>query len=439
MTKPSPSNYYLTMKLLSKTIPSGACPHRLEIVSLTLILFIALASLAHADNGWTRFRGPNGSGVSDTKIPAKWTDSSYRYKVKLPGTGVGSPVIWNHKIYLLTADEKSGTRTALCLDEETGKILWDKDFKAAAARHHPLNSMASTTAAVNESGVFFTWGNKEALSIVGLDHKGKVLWQESREPITEGHGFGASPILYKNLMILGNDHKDDGNLIALDAKTGKLKWKIDRESQRITFSVPCLYPDKNGKAQLLFVNWIHGMTGVNPESGKVLWENRAFPTEKSERAIASPVLAGDLMIGVCGFTKYPKHIVALRLVNNNKTEEVWRIEAEIPHIPTPVVYKEHLFLVEDKGLVSCYTHKDGKKVWSEQLEDYKLFYGSPVVAGGKIFIASKDGSVAVFEASDKFKLLARNELGEECKSTPAITKDSMYIRTLTHLFAIDAE
>ena len=421
------------------TLPK-AYPHHLKRSLLYMLSSILLLSAASwADNSWTRFRGPNGCGVSETRIPAKWSDSSYRYKVKLPGTGIGSPVIWDKKIYLLTADQDSGARTALCIDEKTGRILWDKDFEAAASRHHPLNSMASTTAAVNEDGVFFTWGNKVALTIAGLDHKGTALWQKDREPIVEGHGFGASPILYKDLLILGNDHKDDGNLIALDATSGELKWKIDRESQRITYSMPCLYPDKNGEPQLLFVNWIHGMTGVNPETGKVLWENRVFPTAKNERAIASPVLAGDLMIGVCGFTKYPKHVVALRLVGNTKTEEVWRIEEEIPHIPTPVVYKEHIFLVEDGGLVSCYTHKDGKKVWSEQLEDYKIFYGSPVIAGDNVFIISKGGSVAVFKAAGKYQFMARNELGEECKSTPAITEDAMYIRTLTHLFAIDAE
>jgi outer membrane protein assembly factor BamB len=410
-----------------------------SFVGLTVILFFNLVPLAYSDNVWTRFRGPNGSGVSDTQIPSQWDEESYRYKIKLPGTGIGSPVIWDNKIYLLTADEESGTRTVLCINEQTGKILWKKDFEAAASNHHSLNSMASTTGAVDENGVFFTWGNKEELAIAGLDHDGNVLWKVSREPIVEGHGFGSSPILYNNLVILANDHIENGNLVALDVKTGKLAWEIDRESKRITFSVPCLYTDKDNNRQLLFVNWIHGMTGVNPESGKVLWENRVFPVDKNERAIASPVLAGDLMIGVCGFTNYPKHIVALRLVNNTTTEEVWRIEEEIPHIPTPVVYKDYLFLVEDKGLVSCYTHKDGKKVWSEQLEDYKIFYGSPVIAGGKVFIISKGGSVAVFNASGEFKFLARNELGEECKSTPAITEDTMYVRTLTHLFAINGE
>ena len=144
--------------------------------TLVIIIF-HLTSFLYSGSEWTRFRGPNGAGVSDTKIPAAWNADSFRYKVKLPGTGIGSPVIWKNRIYLLSADEESGTRTALCIDKKNGKISWKKDFKAAPSRHHPLNSMASTTAAVGEKGVFFTWGTKKELTIAGLDHKGKVLWK----------------------------------------------------------------------------------------------------------------------------------------------------------------------------------------------------------------------------------------------------------------------
>ncbi|MBC8324963.1 MAG: PQQ-like beta-propeller repeat protein [Verrucomicrobia subdivision 3 bacterium] len=353
-----------------------------------------------------------------------------QWKTPLPGTGHGSPVVWGKKIFLLCADQNTAARTVVCVNAEDGVILWNHAHAAGKHKHHKQNSFASSTPTVDGERVYFSWGTPEQLTIATYTLAGKLAWETHLGPVKGGHGFGASPILHEGLVILNNDQDGESSLIALDARTGKVKWNTPRQSKRLTYSTPVLFRD-----QLIFTNWTHGITGIDPANGKVLWENRVFPAASNERAIGSPIVAGNLVIGSCGFVTKLKHVVALR-PKGKLMEEVWRIEKSVPHIPTPLVLGENIFLWNDLGVVTCAEVATGKIRWSERAIRSGKFFGSPVAADGKIYCAEASGTIVVLRGDGEFEPLAQNDLGETCHSTPAIANGAMYVRTYQTLFSI---
>tara|TARA_Y100001934_G_C12311651_1_gene755237 strand:- start:188 stop:1408 length:1221 start_codon:yes stop_codon:yes gene_type:complete len=400
----------------------------------TLLVTLALTATLAAEN-WPRFRGPNGAGVSAAPIPVQWKPDQIKWKTPLPGVGHGSPIVWEDRVYLLCANENTGQRTAVGLNTKTGKIVWKKSFTADKHRHHKQNSFASTTPAADHSGVYFTWGTPEALTLIAFKHDGTVIWRANLGPVKGGHGFGASPIILGDLVVLNNDQDGDSSLIAVDKASGALKWKTPRQSQRLTYSTPCLYQAPGRDPELIFTNWHHGITGIDPATGKVNWENDVFGKPAKERAIGSPIIAGDLVIGTCGFVTNLKHVVALR-PKGGLMEEAWRIEKSVPHIPTLLLLGKNLFLWNDQGVVTCADAATGKVKWTERAIRSGRFLGSPVAANGKIYCAEASGKIVVLRGDGEFGLLAENDLDDTCHTTPAISNGIMYIRTYTQLFAI---
>ncbi|MGY8672309.1 MAG: PQQ-binding-like beta-propeller repeat protein [Verrucomicrobiia bacterium] len=399
------------------------------------ILTFAFVLCASAEN-WTRFRGPNGSGLSGDSIPAKWSEKNFKWRTSLPGVGHGSPVVWGDRVFLLAGNEENADRIPVCVDAKSGKILWTKTIGTKKHRHHRQNTFASSTPAVDAEHVYFTWGTPEKLTLLAYTHDGKQVWDADLGPVKGGHGFGASPVVVGKLLVLNNDQDGKSTLIAVDRRTGQVRWSIPRSSKRLTYSTPCLYRNQKGEDELIFTNWQHGITAVDPKTGNVLWENDdVFGKPSSERAIGSPVIAGDLVIGSCGFVTKLKHVVALRPIpGQSKAEEVWRIERSVPHIPTPIVVGKFIYLWNDQGILTCANNQTGEVYWNERLGGEG--YSSAVSADGKIFRIGRDGEVQVIPANGKFEVIATNDLNEKCFGTPAIANGVMFIRTFENLVAI---
>lgn len=420
---------------------------------LILLFLYFTVSLPAEETKWNRFRGPNGTGIDTSEeLPVKWTDKNFEWKTAIPGKGHGSPVIWGDRIFLLSAvaeplpptneAKKKKKRkgkpalpykwVALAVSRSSGKILWKKEFSPRKFKGHRFNSPATSTAAVNQDRVIFSWGTADELTLVSLSHEGELQWEKNMGPVVGGHGFGASPILHNGLVILNNDQeKGAGNLFALKADSGDEAWTVSRKSLRISYSVPCIYHDN-----LVFVNWQHGFTAINPANGQVVDDKSVFNLDTNERAISSPVVVGDLVIGTCGFTANPKHCVAMKLVDGKWTE-VWRVEKNVPHIPSVIARDDLLFLWDDAGIVTCVETATGKQVWKERLPNMEgSCFGSPVSDGKHIFCADESGNIHVIAASDTYQYLTFNPLGETCKTTPAIAGGTLYIRTEGTLHAI---
>lgn len=407
---------------------------------LFLVSLFSVVTPSFADN-WTRFRGENGSGVSEAaKFPAQASDSDYAWKIDLPAIGHGSPVVWGDRVFVLCGDEKTGTRIPMALDLATGKTLWQHQVEAGKYKGHRFNSPASTTPAVDADAVYFSWGTAAALTLAAYDHSGAVLWTTDLGPVVGGHGFGASPMVFGDLVVLNNDQeKENGFLVALHRKTGAIAWKTPRKSARISYSTPVVYPHPKTKEPLLvFTNWTHGFTAINPKDGTIVAEISPFDQETNERAISSPVVWKDLIIGTCGFTSNPKHCVAVRLYDAGKFEEVWRIEKSVPHIPSVILVNDLLYLWDDAGMVTCVKPATGESLWRERVDTEGQTFGSPVSDGSAIFCVDSNGTLHAIAAATEFKQLGHTKLDDTCRSTPAIAGSRLIIRTQSKLFAIKA-
>ncbi|MEM0897006.1 MAG: PQQ-binding-like beta-propeller repeat protein [Verrucomicrobiota bacterium] len=400
-----------------------------------LLILIALSPIPA--NEWPRFRGINGSGVNENaEIPVTWTEEEFLFDVELPGIGHGSPVVYGNRVFLLCADEKTFERMPVCLDATTGELLWKDKVETGKFKGHRFNSPASNTPAADGEQVYFCWGTKEELSVVAYSHDGEERWSKNLGPVVGGHGFGASPAVYGDLVVINNDQdKGNGSLIALDTVSGDVKWKIDRKSERLSYSTPCEVVI-DGKSILIFTNWQHGFTSVDLESGEVLDELATFDLTTNERAISSPIVHGDLVIGTCGFTANPKHCVAVRVRGDGKLEEVWRIERSVPHIPSPLLVGDLVFLWDDKGILTCVDPQTGEEYYRERVPTRGTSYGSPVSDGKTIFNVDDGGNVHAVAVSRGFKVLGMSALKELSRSSPAIANGNLYLRTFTRLIAV---
>jgi len=183
--------------------------------------------------------------------------------------------------------------------------------------------------------------------------------------------------------------------------------------------------------QIIVSSWRLGITGVELATGRPLWQKAVFG-QKQERAIASPLVAGDLVLANCGFAGRDKHVVALRPgATAGSMEEAWRVEKSVPHIPSPIVIGDRAFLWNDLGVITCVKLATGETVWIGRVPGE--FFASPVSDGGRIFGVDKTGVVTVIGVGDQLEVLARHELGEATQATPAIANGCLYLRTLTHL------
>ena len=386
---------------------------------------------------WTRFRGPNGSGVSAaTTVPTSWSADDYNWSVRLPGVGHGSPVVWGERLFVLCEEDDGAERIVLCVDTKTGRELWLRSFSSESHKKHKRNSFASSTPAVDAHHVYATWGTPERATLVALTHEGQAVWEADLGGYRSGHGFGSSPIVYEDLAVLGLDQDGGGSLVALDRMSGEVRWRVPRRGKRATYSTPCVYRRTGRGDELIFTNWQHGITAVDPQSGRTSWELSVFDTTTNERAIGSPIVAGELVIGTCGFVNNPKHAVAVR-PEEDAVREVYRIERMVPHIPTPLAYEGRLYLWDDKGILSAYELESGRKLWQARIGGN--YFGSPVCVNGVLYAMNDAGEVVVVATGAEFRELARIPLGESTHATPAVANGTMFLRTNSQLFSVGGE
>lgn len=386
---------------------------------------------------WTRIRGPNGSGVSAaTTVPVAWSDKDYNWMIDLPGTGHSSPVVWGERLFVTSADEPAGRRYLLCLDAQSGRKLWQGEFPFEKHPKHRFNTFAAGTPAVDAEHVYVVWQSRSKSSVTAFDHAGRQVWQYELGPFQGGHGPAASPIVHEELVIVCHDHEGPSYRVALDRRTGREVWKVDRPGRRACYSTPCVYRPREGPPQIICTHSYEGITSIDPASGTVNWEVRPFG-EFQQRAIGSPVVAGDLVIGTSGFTTGKRNAVAVRpepAGTSWTVEEVYRVSRGAPHIPTPLIYGGLMFLWDDRGIVTCVEAQTGETIWQKRIGG--TFFGSPVCVDGRLYCIDRNGVVVVIEAGREFKLLARNELGEASCATPAVAGGVMYLRTESRLFSL---
>ena len=412
---------------------------------------LAAASLAafaphNTAQEWTRFRGPNGTGISNAKtIPTKISDADVNWKVELPAAGHSAPVLWGDRIFLTSTGDKAGGIDVLCLDAKDGKFIWRRDFPLTPFPRHQFNSYAASTPAVDAERVYVVWNEPEHYRLTALDHEGKTVWQRDFGPFVSQHGCGISPIIYKDKVILGNDQDDqkfvkestrsgESFIVAVNARTGKTVWQTPRRSAVVAYSTPCVYESKNGQPALIFNSQAHGISALDPETGKVLWEyDQAF----DKRTVSSPLIAGELILGSCGSGGGGNFVTAVRAgdpARALKPELAYQMKKSAPYVTTGLVVGGLVWLWSDSGILTCLQASTGDIRYQERVGGD--FFGSPIWVDGRLFCVSTTGELVVVEASDKFNVLHRYPLNELCHSTPAVAGGRLFVRTEKHLWSI---
>jgi len=402
-----------------------------------LLVGAGWAAAARAAEGWTRFRGPNGSGIAEAaNLPVQWAEKDFNWRVKLPGVGHSSPVIWGDKLFLTSGDPKTARRFVLCLRTSDGSTLWQREYESKKHEMNESNSYGTSTPAVDAERVYAYWTTPEEVTLLALMHDGKDAWRRNLGPFVAEHGSGTSPIVFEDKVIVSNDHEGKSSLFALDAKTGKTAWEVVRPKTEVeyhgSYSTPMVYQPEGGPPQVIFTSKAYGMTSVDARAGKVLWEVRdAFPT----RCVGSPILAAGLIIAACGTTE-PQQVTAVRPPSKGAPAKIaYTIEKYAPYVPTPIAKGDLVFLWGDSGRLACLRAATGEQLWKAKLETE--FYGSPILVGDRLYCISQKGEVFVVAAdSDKFSLLGRSPLGEPSYATPAIAAGTLYLRTFSHLISI---
>lgn len=403
---------------------------RTTLASL-LILLLALPVMAQP---WPRFRGPNGEGISEaTAIPVTWTDQDYQWKVKLPGIGQSSPVIWGERIFVTSAVDDA-TQILFCLNTSDGKPRWERRFPSSTHSQHKLNCYASSTPALDATRVYFAWATPKDFFVVALDQeRGEELWRRDLGPFESEHGFGASPIVVEDMVVMVNDQDGKSNVVALDCATGKTRWTAPRRTEKTGYSTPCLYQPEGASPQLILSSWAHGLTGLDPQTGKTIWELGVF----QHRVVGSPMVASGLIVASAGTGGAGKRLVAVRPANPAKGVEAklsYEVTGSLPYVPTAVAKGDLLFLWYDRGVVTCLDAPTGKIHWRERIGgDY---FSSPIRVTDHLYNITRDGKVIVLAASQTFKRLGEIDLGEPTKSTPAVADGVMYVRTLSQVMAV---
>jgi outer membrane protein assembly factor BamB len=392
-----------------------------------------LPNVAAAEN-WNRFRGPNGAGQSDdTSIPTAWEAANFLWKQPLPGVGHSSPVIWDNRLFLTSADAATGEQIVSAFDAHSGEPLWQKKFDAGSYHINDLNSLASSTPAVDADGLYFMWLKDGQVTLAALNHAGDELWRRDIGPFKEQHGFGISPIVIDDLVYVSRYSGTESTITAFDRKTGSVRWNLPQDPGTTAFATPCLLDPSAQKKLLLATSTAAGLTAVDALSGKVMWQG--FKDDLDQRCVSSPIVADGMVFIGCGQGGNGKFLLAVRPGDQNSpAQEAYRLKQNMPQVPTPVVAGDLLFVWSDRGIVSCYDIATGKQNWRERIGGD--FHSSPLRIGNRIFGFSRQGDAVVLAADTKFKVLARNSLNEPCVATPAVADHRLYVRTTSTLFCI---
>jgi outer membrane protein assembly factor BamB len=402
-----------------------------------LVAALLLAAEARAQE-WTRFRGPNGIGVSESKrIPTTWTEKDFRWRVTIPGESHSNPVFWGDQIFLESSLSDARERMILCLKKEDGSELWNRKVALSRNPKHNLNSFASSTPAVDKDRVYALFADAEKYLVKAWDHAGKELWTVNLGPFKSQHGLGTSPVIYDEHLIVANDQDGESFIVALDVKTGKMAWKCPRRGveQNTAYGTPTILERKGQPTQILTTSFAHGISGLDAKTGAMLWEAHVF----DKRSVSSPVVVGDLVFGSCGSGGGGNFVAAVKLGGKGDVTSshlAYTVKGSAPYVPTMVSSGERLFWIADDAVATCIDPPTGRIVWKERVGDKVAFYGSPVLIDGRIYQCSSRGEMVVLAASDEFKILARNPMGEGSHSTPCVDGDRLYLKTFTHLVCL---
>jgi outer membrane protein assembly factor BamB len=423
---------------------------------------------AWAADNWPQFRGPASRGIADdADLPEHWSDTqNVLWKQPVAGRGWSSPIVWGHRVLLTTVTSDGVMEEAkrglyfggerrqppeakhqwrvLCFDLNNGRLLWDRlcHEGVPASTVHLKNSYASETPATDGQRVYAYFGNQ---GLYALDLDGNPLWSKKTGPYKTrlGWGTGSSPIVYRDRVFVVNDNEEESFVLALDAKTGEELWRKPRD-EKSNWATPFIW--QNGKRTELVTSGTNKVRSYDLE-GNLLWELAGM----SSIAIPTPFASDELLYLSSGYIMDKKRpVFAVRpgasgdiSPKDGETSSdfiAWYQQEAGPYNPSPVLYKDYLYVLLDRGMLACYDAKSGNIVYEKKrLPNGRAFTSSPWAYNDKIFCLNEFGTTFVVKAGPEFEILYTNDLPEDtmCMSSPAIAGRKLLLRTDKLLYCFE--
>ena len=423
---------------------------------------------AATESNWPSYRGRNAAGIAEGySLPERWnveTGENILWKTPLPGLSHSSPVVWGNRIFLTTAvkeseaelrvglygdigsveDDSPHELRVLCVDKSSGEILWSRTAweGVPAIKRHPKGSHAASTPATDGKRVIAFFGSE---GLYAYDMEGELLWAKDFGVLDSGYyvvptaqwGFGSSPVIHGDRVIVQCDVQENSFVAALDVETGEELWRTPREEMP-TWATPTVHVE-DGRSQVILNGYKH-IGAYSLETGEELWKLEGG----GDLPIPTPIVAHDLIF----ITNAHGRMRPILAIATNASGEfsmdaeaheqmVWSRPRDGIYMQTPLVYGDLLYCCANNGVVAVYDARTGDRHNRQRLGTGSTGFTASAVAGeGKLFFTSEYGEVYVVEAGPDLKVLAVNELGETCMATPAISSGALFFRTRGHLVAV---
>ncbi len=434
---------------------------------IALLSFALLAPCAIGQTNWPQFRGPHAAGIgTDPALPDRWSATeNVAWKTDLPGRSWSSPIVWGDRVFVtavvdlgVSEPPKKGLYfggdrpeppksehqwKVFCLDLATGKVRWERTVHrgAPATPVHLKSTYGAETPVTDGERVYALFGG---VGVFAFTHDGDPVWTRRLEPRKTRYGWGsaASPALHGGRLFLVDDNDDRAQLTALDARTGTEIWRTDRD-EKSNWSTPFIW--QNGRRTELVTTGTRAVRSQDLD-GKPLWLLQGM----SSIAIPTPVAGDGLLFvssGYVGDKSRPLYAVrpgadgdiSLKAGDTASPSIAWSDPVGGPYNPSPLLHDGRIYVLFDRGLLTCRDAKTGKVLYDrERLPEGLAFTASPWAAGGQIFCLNEDGLCFVVRAGDRFELLRTHKLADDdmCMATPAMVGDRLLIRTAARLYCI---
>ncbi len=401
------------------------------------------SSTTNTDN-WPQFRGPNGLGVShDKRLPLTWTtDKNLLWKTELPGAGASSPIVVGDRVFVTCysgygvpgqakGDISQLQRHLLCVNALNGTVVWKKDFPAVLPESPTVreHGYAASTPAWDGERLYVFFGKS---GVFAFDLDGKQLWKADVGDKHHGWGSAASPVVYKDLLIINACIESD-SLVALDKKTGKEKWRA--RGIKESWNTPLIVTTQNGTSELI-VAILGKILAFNPETGVPLWN---CDTDISWY-MAPSVVAHNSVVSALGGRS---GVAALAVRTGGKgdvtkTHRLWT-STKGSNVSSPIAHNGHLYWMHDSlGIAYCSEIETGKIIYEVRVARAGQVYASPILADDKLYYLTRSGQTYVLKAGPKYELLATNDLSDRSSfdASPAVADGRLYLRSNRFLYSV---
>ncbi len=442
-----------------------------------LVLCAAAAAVANAAPpepevaAWAQWRGPLGSGVAPrANPPVEWSEGkNVRWKVEIPGRGHATPIVFGDRIYIQTAirtdktpagdaadapapqDPPPGDRprrrrggdkpkqvhqfAVLALDRKTGATVWQTVVREEVPHEaiHDDSTNASSSPVTDGRHIYAYFGSR---GLYCLDQTGKLIWEADFGDMHTRNEFGegSSPALWGDTVVVQWDHERDDFVVALDAATGKERWRQTRD-EPTSWATPIIVAE--GDAPQVVTSSSNFIQGYDLKTGEPLWQCGGM----TMNVIPSPIYDNGVLYAVSGFRGAAAVAIRLSAAKGNVTESkavLWRYDRDTPYVPSPLLYRDRLYFVENnKPILTCLNARTGERVFGPQrIEGIRGIYASIVGAANRVYIVGRDGTTVVLKHGDDYEVLATNKLDDEFDASPAIVDGELFLRGAKHLYCI---